>query len=114
MLKIAPSTMQALHAAAARDAFGRFARWWPAHALPPLAPDALARLWRFAGERGAELGIEDDERGQLSLYAAAQALMPDPTVPEFMAVTDLLFDPRPLDERLAEVIAMARTRGTAH
>lgn len=108
MLTITSETLAALEADASRREFFAFAHWWRSVALPPMELDGLQRLWHFAGEQALELGIEDDEDGRVSLYAAAWALLGDMDGLQFLQVSDILFRDGTIDERVAAVRAVAR------
>lgn len=103
MLIITSQTLAALQADASRREFIAFAHWWRSVALPPMELDALQGLWRFAGEQALELGIEDDEDGRISLYAAAWALLGDMDGIQFLQVSDILFLGESREERLARI-----------
>ena len=109
MLSISPETVAALEADASRRQFFAFAQWWRDAGLPPLDVDALQRLWRYAGEQALELGIEDDDDGRISLYAAAWALLGDMDGLQFLQVADILFLGESREQRLARIRAVPAT-----
>lgn len=113
MLKIDPATLQALEADAARRTVSRFVQWWSASALPPAAPPELESRYRHATEEAAALGIEDDDDGRISLYAAAFALMGDMDGIQFLQVSDILFLDESVEARLDRIRGVAARGPTA-
>ena len=114
MIEIDDHLLRRFEAEVAQRNCRAFAAWWRGRAdvLPQWDDARLEQLWRHVIAEAMELGIEDDEEGRISLYAAAFALLGEMDGIQFLRVSDLLFEPGSADARLPVLIRMART-GTA-
>lgn len=110
MLQIDQATIDAF---AARDARGEetaFIHWMRSKpAMSGVAEEQLRALWRGAVADSAELGIDDDQRHQISLHAAATAMMGEMTAEQFLKMVDILFLNEPREQRLDRIVEVART-----
>jgi hypothetical protein len=109
VIRVSERTIGRFEAVAQARILEDFVRWWSLSSppLPPAPREYLSKLWDHGRGRAADLGIEDDERGQISLYAAATGLMGELDERQFLEVVDILFMPHSKQERLRAIIDIA-------
>jgi hypothetical protein len=110
-MEVSPAAFAALTAQAQRQTVVDFRTWWagqPAVLGGALTESEAQRFFDRAAQLGLQLGIFDDDKARLSLLAAAERLLPNPTDHQWLRAIDVIFEDAERDVRLFALVGIAR------